>query len=64
MKQLLYAVKVLFAAFVIAGGTVILLKVVGLVSGSEVLMEMSTSRAIMIVTMLLAIPICIRYLKK
>lgn len=64
IKWLIYAIKVLFASFAVAMGVVILFSVVGLVSGSEVLRETSTSRAIMLVSMLLAIPICIKYLKK
>jgi hypothetical protein len=64
IKWLVYIVKVLVASFAIAVGMVILLAVLGLVSGSEVLMERSTSRTVMLVTMLLAVPICIKYLKK
>ena len=64
IKWLVYIVKVLVASFAIAVGMVILLAVLGLVSGSEVLMGRSTSRTVMLVTMLLAVPICIKYLKK
>jgi hypothetical protein len=64
MKLLFFALKVLLAAFAASIGMVILLTVVGLVAGSEMLLEPSTNRVVMIVTMLLAIPICARYLKK
>lgn len=63
LKRVIYLLKVLLASFAIAVGMVILFSVVGHVSGSEALMETSTSRAVMLITMLFALPICFKFMK-
>jgi len=64
LRLLLFSLKVLFCAFAAGIAMNILLTVIGVAAGSETLLEPSTNRVIMIVTMLLTIPIFVRYLRK
>lgn len=64
MKLFLYWIKLLICAFMIGVGMTIFVSVVGVVTGVEALLEPTTSRVTMIVSVILAIPLCLKYLKK
>ena len=64
MELFFYSLKIAASAFMIGIGATILLNMIGLVTGATTLLELSANRTTMVITTLLAIPICLKYLKR
>lgn len=59
-----YSLKILVCAFMIGIGMTIVVTGIGLVTGAEMLLEPSANRVTMVIGTLLAIPLCLKYLKR